>query len=117
MQGEENLKIVFHIFHTLNATTPSLCTIKNIKLPGFNEPKKVNGLQLYFVSLSLSKIVQHYTTEGVPFYVNCPSNIIKRCLGMAGIAKNIARFPVEPISEMRYECNNCQIEVFTRILY
>lgn len=45
--------------------------------------------------------MQHYTSKGIPFYVNLPSNIVARCLGMANIAKAISRFPVKCTGEVR----------------
>lgn len=44
MQGEENLKFIFHMLRKIDDTAPSFSDIKRLHLPGFNEPKKVNLL-------------------------------------------------------------------------
>ena len=36
---------------------------------------------------------QYVTPEGLPFYVNLPSSIIKRCLASIDIAKDLQRYP------------------------
>lgn len=38
---------------------------------------------------------QQYTAEGVPFFVNTPSETLRRCLGTPYIANMLQRFPVE----------------------
>lgn len=49
-----------------------------------------------FHDFGVTCILQHYTPSGIPFYVNYPSNIIKRCLSIPDVASMIARFPVKP---------------------
>lgn len=97
------MKFVFHVFSQLNMTpAPSLSKVKNTVLPGFCEPQKVNLIFLLTWCDYIVVYIQHYTAQGVPFYVNKPSNIVRRCLAMPDISSAIARFPVVPKNEMRY---------------
>ena len=45
----------------------------------------------FFLSL-----LQHFTAEGFPFYVNTVSSAIQRCLGNPRSAALIKRYPVVP---------------------
>ena len=42
---------------------------------------------------SLYPIPQHYSTAGVPLYVNSASDIVRKCMGTPSIASTIARYP------------------------
>lgn len=75
--------------------------IKKLRLPGFTEPRKVCLLCFVAYIFIFVTIIQHHTTKGIPFYINLPSNILKRCLSMPDIARFISRFPVKPTRELR----------------
>ncbi|XP_064390769.1 uncharacterized protein LOC135338525 [Halichondria panicea] len=60
----------------IDPCSPSIYQVKSVRLPGFTEPTKCNS------------------GKGIPFFVNFPSTIVRKCLGTPRIADNIQRLPV-----------------------
>ena len=106
LQGQSNLKFMWHVMKQLNSSIPSLSQVKNFLLPGLNLPQKVKFIcsvvfQSYNILLFMSLFLQFLTSKGVPFYVNSLAMTLKKNLATPHIATNLQRFPVHPSGEMR----------------
>ena len=69
--------------------------------------------------------MQHYSSNGTPFYINSPISTLRLCFGVLHLASTIQRFPLLPNDVMRYVditshvcicvlcCTVCYLEVTT----
>ena len=84
---------------------PSFSSLKKFRLPGFVEPTKVSTEVCRFFPDNIT-VFQYYTSDGIPFFINKPSDILRRCLGVPKIAESIVRFPVSTEHEMKWVCTS-----------
>ena len=75
----------------------------------------------YFVSwycnAKWERHIAVHMAEGLPFFANNLSNIIKLCMGNPQIANKVVRFPVEPQDSYRYREYTVYCEVVLYLNY
>ena len=93
----------------IDSSFPSISAIKKLHLVGYTPPTQVH----YFVHIIIMCISceiiycvnQHFSQEGIPFYINSATNIVRRCIGNPQIASRIATYPTIPKNTVRYVCD------------
>ena len=99
------MKFVCQLFKRLNLLSPSLKQLRDFKLPGFVSPKKVRcfvySVKSYINYSAHACFIQFYSTRGVPFYMNSPIEIVRRCIGNPRIATALFRYPVANADPIR----------------
>ena len=76
----------------INPLVPSLHQAKKIVLPGYTAPTKVYG-ELFFIIIIIIELSTQFYAGEIPFYVNLPSTIIRKCLANPCLMKNLATYP------------------------
>ena len=95
------MKYVFFMCKDLNPFSPSLTRIKNIELPGYTSPVKVIIIVI-IKHVSSEPFLQFSASDGMPFYMNLPSIILKRSLARKDVAEQLNRYPVHTETHCRY---------------
>ena len=89
----------------LDPTSPSIYQVKHFQLPGLIPPTKVSSRLTRGIDDAFIVPIQCHSVKGIPYFVNYPSTILKKCLGIPEISKNLNRFPVCADGDIRYSIN------------